>query len=594
MKESNKEQEMIIKADLQEQIIVNAPPGTGKTYIVSKKIEYIVKNQIVPLDSILVICFSRSAVKEIKDRIDISEAEKREVTIRTIDSFCSWIIKEIEEAHYKEIFNNTTYDERIKYVLELLKKNQNLIHSIKKLKHIIIDEVQDIVGIRAEFILEMLKIYNLGFTLLGDECQAIYDYQSREMSSKEFYKELEIIFGEIKKVELKKQKRLSPILDKKAVLLRAAIESKDEKLISNLIPQILENIPYEDIENVQEGIILTRKNGKVYDISGNLKVKHNILDNSSNIHYPSWIGYIFGDYTENNIEMDKFEKLIKNKLNISEKEEVMKYWRYCKEIEENTNDILDIQKLHNNIIVSDNINVENIEKNEKVVISTIHKAKGKEFESVYLDKEIEEECIKENIIDYAKLLYVAITRAKNNWYEINSTTKKYKTYYGVIPEEERYFEYSYKRKKYRKGHTDKSIRKIEIGLEKDIDRTSFINDKIVGNAKENIEYIKNKIYVDDYVDLVLEDDKYYIYHKERKIGKMNIENLYENTQKYLNKVRRMSYKPLKYSKVKIKRITTISMFQEFIPSEIQNIYAKTGMWIGIELEGFGKLEWNNN
>lgn len=532
-------------------------------------------------------------MKEIKDRIDISEAEKIDVTIRTIDSFCSWIIKEIEEEHYKEIFNNTTYDDRIKYVLELLKKNQNLIHSIKKLKHIIIDEVQDIVGIRAEFILEMLKIYNSGFTLLGDDCQAIYDYQSREMSSKEFYKELERTFCEIKKVELKKQKRLSPTLDKKAVLLRAAIESRDERLISNLISQILENIPYEDIENVKEGIILTRKNGKVYDISRNLKVKHNILDNSNNIHYPSWIGYIFGDYTENNIEIDKFEKLIKNKLNISEKEVVMKYWRYCKEIEENANDILDIQKLHDNIIVSDNINVENIEKNEKVVISTIHKAKGKEFESVYLDKEIEES-IKENIIDYAKLLYVAITRAKNNWYEINSTTKKYKTYYGVIPEEERYFEYSYKRKKYRKGHTDKSIRKIEIGLEKDIDRTSFINDKIVGNAKENIEYIKNKIHVDDYVDLVLEDDKYYIYHKERKIGKMNIENLYENTQKYLNKVRRMSYKPLKYSKVKIKRITTISMFQEFIPSEIQNIYAKTGMWIGIELEGFGELEWNNN
>ena len=75
---------------------------------------------------------------------------------------------------------------------------------------------------------------------------------------------------------------------------------------------------------------------------------------------------------------------------------------------------------------------------------------------------------------------------------------------------------------------------------------------------------------------------------------MNIENLYENTQKYLNKVRRMSYKPSKYSGVKIKRITTISMFQEFIPSEIQNIYAKTGMWIGIELEGFGELKWNKN
>ena len=594
MEESNEEQEMIIKADLKEQIIVNAPPGTGKTYIVSKKIEYIVKNQLVPLDSILVICFSRSAVKEIKDRIDMNEDEKINVTIRTIDSFCSWIIKEIKEEHYKEIFNNTTYDERIKYVLGLLKNDQNLIHSIKKLNHIIIDEVQDIVGIRAELILEMLKTYDSGFTLLGDECQAIYDYQSKEMSSKDFYKELEKTFCKVKKVELKKQKRLNPILDQKAVLLRAAIESKDEKLISNLITQILANIPYEDIENVQEGIILTRRNGKVYEISGNLKVKHNILDNSNNIHYPSWIGYIFGDYTESSIEIEKFEKLIKNKLNINKKEEIMKYWGYCKEIEENVDDILDIQKLHNNMIVSDNINVENIEKNEKVVISTIHKAKGKEFESVYLDKEIEEKSNQENIIDYAKLLYVAITRAKNSWYEINLPTKKYKTYYGVILEEERHFEYSYKTKKYRKGHTDKSIRKIEIGLEKDIDKSSFINDKIVGNAKENIEYIKNKVHVDDYVDLVLEDDKYYIYHKERKIGKMNIENLYENTQKYLNKVRRMSYKPSKYSGVKIKRITTISMFQEFIPSEIQNIYAKTGMWIGIELEGFGELKWNKN
>ena len=287
MEESNEEQEMIIKADLKEQIIVNAPPGTGKTYIVSKKIEYIVKNQLVPLDSILVICFSRSAVKEIKDRIDINEDEKINVTIRTIDSFCSWIIKEIKEEHYKEIFNNTTYDERIKYVLGLLKNDQNLIHSIKKLNHIIIDEVQDIVGIRAELILEMLKTYDSGFTLLGDECQAIYDYQSKEMSSKDFYKELEKTFCKVKKVELKKQKRLNPILDQKAVLLRAAIESKDEKLISNLITQILANIPYEDIENVQEGIILTRRNGKVYEISGNLKVKHNILDNSNNIHYPS-------------------------------------------------------------------------------------------------------------------------------------------------------------------------------------------------------------------------------------------------------------------------------------------------------------------
>lgn len=145
MEISNEEQEIVIEADLDKQIVVNAPPGTGKTYTVSKKIEYIVNNSVASLEEILIICFSRSAVKEIKKRLGIKEEQKKEITIRTIDSFCSWVIKEIEEENYKQIFNNTTYDSRIEYVLKLLQNNENLQKSIKNMKHIIIDEVQDIV-----------------------------------------------------------------------------------------------------------------------------------------------------------------------------------------------------------------------------------------------------------------------------------------------------------------------------------------------------------------------------------------------------------------------------------------------------------------
>lgn len=426
--------------------------------------------------------------------------------------------------------------------------------------------------------------------MLGDDCQAIYDYQSENMSSKKFYEAIEKIFSCAQKVEFKKQKRLSPMLNQKSFLLRAAIKSKDEKVISNLIQQILQSTSQKNIKNIQEGIILTRKNGKVYDISSNLKIKHDILDNSINIHYPSWIGYILGDYLENDIGIKEFERRVISKLNIKDKEKITDYWNHCKKIEGEKSDILNIEKLHNNMIISDNINIESSEKSEKVLISTIHKAKGKEFESVYLDKEIEKGINAEEIIDYAKLLYVAITRAKKNCYEIQFDDSKFnKRYYCSMPED-RYLEFIYKSKKYMKGHTKKSIKKIEIGLEKDIDKTSFINERIVGNVQENIEYIQNNIQKGDYVDLILEDDDYYIYHNKRKIGKMNIENLYEKAQKYLNKVKVMTYMPLKYSEVKIKRINTISMFQEFIPSEIQNIYAKTGIWIGIELEGFGKIE----
>lgn len=440
----------------------------------------------------------------------------------------------------------------------------------------------------------MLKIYNSGFTLLGDNCQAIYDYQSEEMSSKEFYKKLDETFNNMIKVEYLEQKRLSPTLDKKAILLRLAIESKDEKIIESLIRQILKSVPTKDVKEVQNGIILTRKNGKVYDISRNLTTEHSILDNSSNMYYSSWIGYVFGDYERENIDRSEFENIIMNKLHITEEEKINKYWKYCKEIENDENEILDIEQMHRNIIISTNTDIEETEENEKVLISTIHKAKGKEFESVYLDKEIEERRNNEDIIDYAKLLYVAITRAKKNCYKISFDDCKYKKYYGQMPKEERYLEFTYKDKTKGNGQTDKSIKKIEIGLEKDIDKTSFIDDKIIENAKENMEYIKNNVKKGDYVDLVLEENQYYIYHNKRKIGKMNIEDLYENAQKYLNKVKKMTYKPTIYSGVRVKRITTIAMFQEFIPSEIQNIYAKTGMWMGVELEGFGELVWNNN
>ena len=145
MDETNEEQKKVIQAPIDRKIIVNAPPVTGKTYTVSKKIEYIVQNDIVPLEQVLVICFSRSALREIKERITIPEIQKRKLTIRTIDSFCSWVIKEIEEEKYKKIFNETTYEKRIEYVLKLLKSNMDLQNSIKNLKHIIIDEVQDIV-----------------------------------------------------------------------------------------------------------------------------------------------------------------------------------------------------------------------------------------------------------------------------------------------------------------------------------------------------------------------------------------------------------------------------------------------------------------
>lgn len=145
MNEFDEKQREVISASLDEKILVNAPPGTGKTYSVAKKIEYIYENKKCSLNDVLVICFSRSAVKEIKNKLKIPEQERNKLTIRTIDSFCSWVIMQIKKEEFKEIFSKTSYDDKIRYTTELLETDEKLKEVIRSLKHIIIDEVQDIV-----------------------------------------------------------------------------------------------------------------------------------------------------------------------------------------------------------------------------------------------------------------------------------------------------------------------------------------------------------------------------------------------------------------------------------------------------------------
>lgn len=411
------------------------------------------------------------------------------------------------------------------------------------------------------------------------------------MSSEKFYEIFYKTFENVKEIEYKEQKRLKQLVNQKAIILRNAIESTDENIIKNVIDQVWKSIQETDAYNLKKGAILTRKNGTVYNIGRNLEFQYTILENKNNIYYEDWLGYVFCDYKSDYMEKNEFKNIISSKLNIKE-EEIEKYWKYCKKIENKEGDVLDIQKLHRNIILAYNEVSEITENKDDIVISTIHKAKGKEFENVYIDKSTEIQQNDEDIVNYAKLLYVAITRAKEYCYKVEFEKGQNKLYYRKLNGEERQIEYYYKFRNKGKGHTKKGIGKIEIGLENDIEKTSFINDKIVGDATQNIEYIEHMVKKGDYVDLILEGEDYYIYHNQRKIGKMIISDLYALAQKSLNKVSQMTYKPPKYKKVRVKRKLTIAMFQEFIPSEIQNIYAKTGIWIGIELEGFGNLDWN--
>ena len=594
------EQKEVIEGNLSGKIIVNAPPGSGKTETIIQKLIYIYNNNLAKLDDVLVICFTRAAVKEISDRVGKVIGIRNRVNVRTIDSFCSMIIRNIED-NYKEQFSKMNYDDRVELVLKLLESNSTLIDDIKNLKHIIVDEFQDIVEIRAKLILKILEIHQNGFSIFGDECQAIFNYQAEELTADRFIENIIKAHPDCRIVEYCVQHRENSEEQRdKNNEYRKIIKinkNNSQKLNEYIQNEIITKINKKRLEYKSEKkiAILARQNGQVYEIANKLEnnIPYKIQNYGNNMIFPKWIGYLLSDVEKNSLTKNQFINLVKQKLKVDDAE---KYWNYCKEIENDIyndeNEEINLSLLKENIIIDKGQYPNDFDETDdgKIIISTIHKAKGREYDEVYLHFRnsdfVNDINTTDLTLDDARTLYVALTRARENYYKYEYEIKW--TIFRSFKDgrNDRYYGFVYGKNKYNNSRT----RKIELGLEGDIDYNSFIDPEVVGNVKENQEYIYNKIKTGDIVDLKKDNGKFYIYHKGKKIGCMNIDNVFKKAcydlfGKYYTK------KELKaYRDIRVKNVITVAKFSDYIDDKYDLPYRNTGLWNAIELEGFGRLD----
>lgn len=78
----------------------------------------------------------------------------------------------------EEDWSGLDFDGRIERVGQRMAEGMSS-EALSLLRHVIVDEVQDLVGLRARFVLDLLRALpaDAGFTLLGDPRQALYDFQ---------------------------------------------------------------------------------------------------------------------------------------------------------------------------------------------------------------------------------------------------------------------------------------------------------------------------------------------------------------------------------------------------------------------------------
>ncbi len=161
--------------------LVEAGPGAGKSAVACQRIAYLIDEGIAP-SRILLVSFTRTAVTEIRDRIvayAVATDRARSVRISTIDSHAWSLRLGFDDEPLPNAVTHGSYDLGINRTLELFKARQGeLLDFMGQLEHLIVDEGQDVVGIRAELIIEMLGSLSstCGVTILADPAQAIYGF----------------------------------------------------------------------------------------------------------------------------------------------------------------------------------------------------------------------------------------------------------------------------------------------------------------------------------------------------------------------------------------------------------------------------------
>jgi len=584
-----KGQDVIIYGSPELQMLVQAGPGTGKTYSVLKKLEYMVdESRQMEANRILILCFTRAAVKEIKDRfiVEIKSGNLSDdlarIEIRTFDSFATRIL-----IHMGIDTREKDYDDRIQMAIEVIQSQPDILEAMG---HFIVDEIQDLVGVRARLVKTIIehRPEECGFTLLGDSFQGIYDYQIKDMPGELDARGLLIWvsdrFGNnMTRVEMYENHRQTRILDRFSVVSRKLLEENDPRSFLNNIKGILpcgkeHNFPLSPGISETAGI-LCRSNGEVLKMSDNLRIrgiKHVVRKRRDNPLLPIWVTDILSinlDY----LTLKELEEL-NNEWHWWIETDTFRFYAALETIAPANRGRLELKQIRRNLAGGIRLPDEYYEiEDEKIFISTIHQSKGREYDNVYL-LEPWGNSAEEDLFEEAKVYYVAITRAKNQ-------LKTVKTSSGIMkPMEflghERWTELGHK----------KGVRRLEIGIDNDIDEQSFVDSLIITDATENQEYIREKISSVDKVKLKREEFDggycYLITHKQRTIGRMSTQFTKQIEGFWVN------HPPQIIEGVYVDRIYSIIKRPETLRISVKEPYFSSGIWYGVNILGLGKLRWD--
>jgi hypothetical protein len=359
-----------------------------------------------------------------------------EVVISTIDSR-AWALHSGTSDNARLTGD---YEDTIRAALQRCDPGGDIAEALTQLEHVIVDEAQDIVGVRADLVRRIIELLpkDCGVTVFCDEAQAIYGFSDdsdgdgiEELPSSNFVEDLREASGSsFDSMSLTFVHRTdSPDLLKLFTAVRRKVldgKVKPTGLQGNIL-QDIRSLAGEFVKGsaplTREDMELFRRRGETLEYAQFLDVPYRLRLSGFPPSLPSWIGTCLHDWTERTIANDDFTQLWESR--ISSIEENVDYlactdaWKRLMKLAGRGPTSVEMTALRR-VLSRPVPPPEMLEPDyglDGPIIGTIHASKGREGAHVILHVTDSDASIGQNsnVLDEAeeaRVLFVGSTRAK--------------------------------------------------------------------------------------------------------------------------------------------------------------------------------------
>jgi hypothetical protein len=428
--ELTEEQRVVVDAPVDDLLLVSAGAGTGKTLTLVHRLAELVSRNDAHAGQILILTFSRAAVREIRDRLGTHGRGVDQLRVQTFDAWALAVLRSIEET---TDWVNRSFDERIRAATSRITQGDADDLYENDLRHVVVDEVQDLVGARRNLVQALTERFDSGATFFGDIAQAIYGFQSGDDDAGAFVRWLRRTFaGELVERHLTTNFRAQSVDAEVALPYGSKLQEAaaaggytdaHKVLYADLLRTLGETIDvgkpgssgFRDTVNFAPGrtAILARDNGTALVVSNSLReagIGHQLQRSATDRSLPPWVAHLFALGETNRIGRAELGKVLPDDADAEFA------WMRLRAITGGPrSDSLDLHRLAHALSEGrfpDQLAEAN---SADVVVSSIHRAKGLEFERVIIIEPRGRDSDENNDVgEEARLVYVAMTRTRND------------------------------------------------------------------------------------------------------------------------------------------------------------------------------------